>query len=192
MAGSEHTRHGAGVAEAALSAEKRWAWIVGAIILFLVAMMGYMSLHWAAMPPVRTETVDPTTLHIAGEFVETNLGSVAETDGTVTVRVLANQYSFTPQCVMVPVNTPIHIRGTAADVVHGFSVSNSNVNVMLIPGYISNFRTKFEHTGEHVMPCHEYCGTGHAAMWAHVKVVDKAEFMRMAQAQAGRRMSCVQ
>jgi cytochrome c oxidase subunit 2 len=192
MAGSEHTHHGAGVAEAALSAEKRWAWIVAAIILFLIAMMGYMSLHWAAMPPVRTETVDPTTLHIAGEFVETNLGSVAEADGTVTVRVLANQYSFTPQCVVVPVNTPIHIRGTAADVVHGFSVSNSNVNVMLIPGYISNFRTKFEHTGEHVMPCHEYCGTGHAAMWAHVKVVDKAEFMRMAQAQAGRRMSCVQ
>ncbi|MFK3741457.1 cytochrome C oxidase subunit II [Massilia sp. TN1-12] len=178
--------------EVAASAETRWAWIVGAIILFLVAMMAYMSLHWAAMPPTRTETVDPTTLHIAGEFVETNLGSSLEPDGSVTVRVVANQYSFTPQCIVVPANTPLHFRGTAADVVHGFSVSNSNVNMMLIPGYISNFRTKFEHTGEHVMPCHEYCGTGHAAMWAHVKVVDKAEFARMAQAQAGRRMSCVQ
>jgi cytochrome c oxidase subunit 2 len=151
-----------------------------------------MSLHWAAMPPVRTETIDPTTLHIAGEFVETNLGTVAEPDGSATVRVLANQYSFTPQCIVVPANTPVHIRGTAADVVHGFSVSRTNVNVMLIPGYISNFQTRFEQPGDHVMPCHEFCGTGHAAMWAHVKVVDKAEFARMAQAQAGRRMSCVQ
>ena len=191
MAGTEHTHPSADVAA---RAEARWAWIVGAIILFLLAMMGYMSLHWASMPPTRTETIDPTTLHIAGEFVETKLGSVAEADGTVTVRVLANQYSFTPQCIVVPANTPLHFRGTAADVVHGFSVSKSNVNMMLIPGYISNFRTKFEHTGEHVMPCHEYCGTGHAAMWAHVKVVDKAEFMRQAQASAaaGRRMSCVQ
>jgi cytochrome c oxidase subunit 2 len=189
MAGSEHIHPGADVAA---KAESRWAWIVGVIILFLVAMMAYMSLHWAAMPPTRTETIDPTTLHIAGEFVETNLGSVAEPDGSVTVRILANQYSFTPQCVVVPANTPLHFRGTAADVVHGFSVSHSNVNMMLIPGYISNFRTKFEQTGEHVMPCHEYCGTGHAAMWAHVKVVDKAEFARLAGAQAGRRVSCVQ
>jgi cytochrome c oxidase subunit 2 len=188
MAGSEHTTHH----DVAAGAESRWAWIVGAIILFLVAMMAYMSLHWAAMPPVRMETIDPTTLHIAGEFVETSLGSSAEPDGSVTVRVLANQYSFTPQCIVVPANTRVHFRGTAADVVHGFSISKTNVNMMLVPGYISNFNATFDQPGDHVMPCHEYCGTGHAAMWAHVKVVDKAEFARMAHAQAGRRMSCVQ
>jgi cytochrome c oxidase subunit 2 len=181
-------------ADAAAAAEARWAWVVGAIVVFLVAMMGYMSLHWAAMPPVRTETIDPTTLHIAGEFVETNLGSAVEPDGTVTVRVLANQYSFTPQCIVVPANTPLRFRGTAADVVHGFSVSKSNVNMMLIPGYVSNLHTSFAQAGEHVMPCHEYCGTGHAAMWAHVRVVDRDEFMRQARAAAaaGRRMNCVE
>jgi cytochrome c oxidase subunit II len=179
--------------DVAVAAEARWAWIVGAVIAFLVAMMGYMSLHWASMPPVRTETIDPATLHLAGEFVETNLGSSTEPDGSVTVRVLANQYSFTPQCILVPANTPIHIRATAADAVHGFSVSHSNVNMMLVPGYISNFETRFSQTGDHVMPCHEYCGTGHAAMWAHVKIIQKDEFMRQAaQEQAGRRMSCVQ
>ena len=176
----------------AAKAEARWAWIVGGIIAFLVAMMAYMSLHWAAMPPVRTETIDPTTLHIAGEFVETNLGSAAEPDGSVTVRVLANQYSVTPQCLVVPANTWLHFRGTAADVVHGFSVSHSNVNLMLIPGYISNFQTRFETTGEHVMPCHEFCGNGHAAMWAHVQVIPREEFMRRANSQPGRRLSCVQ
>lgn len=172
------------------AAETRWVMLVGAIIVFLLVMIGYMSVHWAAMPPVRTETIDPATLHISGEFVEANLGSVAEADGSVTVRVLANQYSFTPTCLLVPTDTPVRIRATAADVVHGFSISQNNVNLMLVPGYISNFRTRFEKAGEHVMPCHEYCGVGHAAMWARVKIIDRAEFMR--QAAGGRRVSCAE
>jgi cytochrome c oxidase subunit 2 len=178
------------VAAAAIGAERRWAMVVAAIIGFLIIMIAYMSLHWAAMPPVRTETIDPSTLHIAGEFVETNLGAAVEPDGTVTLRVLANQYSFTPQCILVPADTPIHIRATAADVVHGFSVGHTNVNMMLVPGYISNFSARFSEPGQHVMPCHEYCGTGHAAMWAHVQIIDKAEFMR--RAATTRRLSCVQ
>lgn len=186
MATSDIHDHGAHVAAAS---ESRWAVIVGGIIVFLVAMTVYMSLHWAAMPPVRTETIDPTTLHIAGEFVETNLGSAIEPDGSVTVRVVANQYSFTPQCVLVPTDMPIRIRATAADVVHGFSIGNTNVNMMLVPGYISNFRAQFSTPGEHLMPCHEYCGTGHAAMWAHVQIIDKREFMR--RAATNRRLSCV-
>jgi len=172
------------------AAEMRWAWLVGAIIVFLVGMIVYMSVHWAAMPPVRTETIDANTLHLSGEFVESNLGPVLEDDASVTVRVLANQYSFTPSCLLVPANTPVRIRGTAADVVHGFSIARGNVNVMLIPGYISNFSTRFDKPGEHVFPCHEYCGVGHAAMWARVKIVDRTEFMR--QAGGGRRASCVQ
>lgn len=165
--------HGSSVAD---RAEARWVWIVGAIIVFLTGMLVYMSLHWAAMPPTRMETIDPGTLHLSGEFVEANLGSAREADGSVTVRLLGSQYAFTPQCVLVPRDTPVQIRGTSSDVVHGFSISNTNVNVMLAPGYISNFRTRFEKTGEHAMPCHEFCGIGHAAMWAHVKVVEPAEF----------------
>ncbi len=41
------------------------------------------------------------------------------------------------------------------------------------------------------MPCHEFCGTGHQGMWAHVKVIDKAAFLQMANANGSRRLSCV-
>jgi cytochrome c oxidase subunit 2 len=61
---------------------------------------------------------------------------------------------------------------------------------MLSPGYISNFRTRFAKAGEHAMPCHEYCGVGHAAMWARVRIIDKAAFMR--QAAGGKRVSCAE
>ncbi|UGQ45458.1 cupredoxin domain-containing protein [Massilia endophytica] len=178
----------ADVHTSAVRAERRWALIVGGIIVFLTGMVVYMSLHWAAMPPLRMETIDPATLHLSGEFVESNLGSAREADGSVTVRLLGSQYAFTPQCVLVPRDTPVLIRGTSSDVMHGFSVSDTNVNVMLAPGYISQFRTRFARAGEHVMPCHEFCGIGHAAMWARVKVVEPEEFDRAA---ANGRANCV-
>jgi cytochrome c oxidase subunit II len=181
------TNHDSGrVAE---RAELRWALLVISIVVVLVGMMVYMSLHWATMPPSRVETIDPTTLHLAGEFVEDNLGTAAEPDGSVTVRVVGNQYSFTPQCLLVPTDTPVKFRGTSADVVHGFNIAKTNVNVMLVPGYIATFKTKFKEPADLVMPCHEFCGVGHAAMWAHVKVIDKAEFYK--RVSNGRRLSCV-
>lgn len=174
---------------AAERAERRWAWVVAAIILLLVAMMIFTGLHWAAMPPSRVETIDPRTLHISGEFVEGNLGTSMEADGRVMVRLVAQQYSFTPQCIVVPADTPVTFRGTASDAVHGFIVGQTNANVMLIPGFVSSFTTRFPRTGEMLMPCHEYCGTGHEGMWGKVQVVDRMDFLR--QAEAGGKISCV-
>jgi cytochrome c oxidase subunit II len=173
----------------AAQAELRWAILVMAIVVFLLGMVVYMSLHWALMPPARIETIDPTTLHLAGEFTEGNLGTAVEPDGSVTVRVIGQQYSFTPQCLLLPANTRVRFRGTSADVVHGFIISGTNVNVMLEPGYISTFEATFKTPANHVMPCHEFCGVAHAGMWAHVRVIDKEDFFK--QAGNERRLSCV-
>ena len=141
------------------------------------------------MPPSRVEAVDPSTLHVSGEFVESNLGTAREPNGSVTVRIVAQQYSFTPQCVLVPADRQITFRVTSADVVHGFLIENTNINTMIAPGYVSTFRSTFDKPADHLMPCHEYCGTGHEGMWAHVKVIDPAEFDRLAA--GARRLSCV-
>ena len=173
----------------AAAAEKRWAWIVGAIIVSIVAIMVYTALHWASMPPSRVETIDPRTLHLSGEFAEGNLGTSVGTDGKVMVRLIAQQYSFEPQCVVIPAGVPVTFRGTATDVIHGFVVGKTNANVMLIPGYVATFTTTFPKPGDELMPCHEYCGPGHAAMWAHVQILPREEFM--AKAKGNERMSCV-
>jgi cytochrome c oxidase subunit 2 len=173
----------------ALAAERRWAWIVLAIIAVLVAMMVITGLHWASMPPSRVETVDPRTLHISGEFVESNLGTALQPDGKVVVRLVAQQYSFEPQCLVVPAEMPVTFRATASDVIHGFIVGTTNVNTMLVPGFVSTFTARFEHPGDQLMPCHEFCGSGHEAMWAHVQVIPPQEFL--ARARAGERLSCV-
>jgi len=173
----------------AAAAERRWAIIVGVIIALLVAMMVLTGVQWAAMPPSRVETVDPRTLHISGEFVEGNLGTGIETDGRVIARLVAQQYSFEPQCIVVPEKTPVTFRATSTDVVHGFVVGTTNANVMLVPGFVATFTTTFQKAGEHLMPCHEYCGTGHEAMWARVQVVPANEFLT--RAGRGERVSCV-
>ena len=173
----------------ALAAERRWAWIVGAIIAVIVVMMVVTGLHWASMPPSRVETIDAKTLHLRGEFVESNLGTSVGADGKVVVRLVAQQYSFHPQCLLVPAGVPVTFRGTSTDVIHGFNVAGTNANTMLVPGFVATFTTTFRREGEHVMPCHEYCGTGHEGMWARVKVVSADEFR--AKAGRGERVSCV-
>ena len=173
----------------AAAAERRWAIVVGAIFVLLVAVMVFTGLKWASMPPSRVETIDSRTLHLVGEFVEGNLGTSVASDGRVIVRLVAQQYSFEPQCIVVPAEIPVTFRGTSTDVVHGFIVGTTNANVMLIPGYVATFTTTFRRAGEHLIPCHEYCGTGHEAMWARVQVIPPADFL--ARARSGERVSCV-
>jgi cytochrome c oxidase subunit II len=173
----------------AVAAERRWAIIVMVIIALLVAMMIITGLQWAAMPPSRVETIDVKTVHLKGEFVEGNLGTTMGTDGKVTVRLVAQQYSFEPQCIVVPAEIPVTFRGTSTDAIHGFMVGTTNANTMLIPGFVATFTTTFRKTGEHLMPCHEYCGIGHEAMWGRVQVLTPQEFL--AKARGGERLSCV-
>jgi cytochrome c oxidase subunit 2 len=171
-------------------AEHRWAAVSAAILVLLVVMATFAALHLAAMPQSRVETADPRTLHLDGEFIESNLGSALEPDGSVTVRAIGQQYSFTPSCMLVPTATPVTFRATSADVVHGLLISGTNLNLMLVPGYVSSLKARFETPGERLMPCHEFCSVGHEGMWGKIKIVDKAAFARMATDR--RRLSCVE
>jgi cytochrome c oxidase subunit II len=173
----------------AVAAERRWTWVVAGIIGALVLMMVFTGLHWASMPPSRVETIDPRTLHLSGEFAEGNLGTAVEPDGRVVVRLIAQQYSFEPQCLLVPAGVPVTFRGTATDAIHGFVVTGSNANTMLVPGYVATFTATFRDEGERMMPCHEYCGPGHEGMWAHVQVIAADEFR--SRAAKGERLGCV-
>jgi cytochrome c oxidase subunit 2 len=169
--------------------EHRWAVVATSIMVLLIAVAVFAGVHQAVLPQSRTETADPRTLHLDGEFIEGNLGSALQPDGSVIVRAIGQQYSFTPQCILVPTDTLITFRVTSADVVHGFLIAGTTINLMLVPGYISSIPARFPTPGERHMPCHEFCGLGHEGMWGRIKVIDKAEFTRLAT--DTRRLSCV-
>jgi cytochrome c oxidase subunit II len=176
--------------DAANRAEQRWAFVAVLVMVLLAGIAAGAGIHFVAMPQARVETIDPRTAAIAGEFIESNLGSAAEPDGSVTVRALGQRYSFTPSCIVVPTHTPVTIRATSADVIHGILIEGTNVNTMLVPGYISVITTQFENPGDHLMPCQEFCSVGHEGMWGKVRVIDKAAFMTAAA--KAKRVTCVE
>jgi cytochrome c oxidase subunit 2 len=167
--------------------ENRWVAIMFGMLGVMMAVVVVTGASDALHPPSNVETIDPLTLHLGGEFAESNLGSAIEPDDSVTVRLIAEQYAFIPDCARVPVDTPVKFRLTSADVVHGFLLPATNVNTMVIPGFIAEVRTTFSRPGVYNMPCHEFCGDGHHGMWARVEVVPKEQFPQLTAAE---RTSC--
>jgi cytochrome c oxidase subunit II len=159
-----------------LRSELRWATGVAVIVgvIFAAILVSAFALHRG--PPSNIETVDPQTLHLVGEFIEPNLGSRVGPDGLVTTRIVAAQFAFVPQCVVVPQGRPVKLRFASPDVIHGILITGTNVNTMVVPGYVSEVHTEFTETGDLLMPCHEFCGLGHSQMLAQVRVVPQSEF----------------
>ena len=112
----------------------------------------------------------------------------SDADGSVTVRVIATQFMFVPRCIAVPRGRPVTLRFTTPDVIHGILITGTNVNTMVVPGFVSQVHTEFTRTGDLLMPCHEYCGLGHSEMWATVQVMPENEF----RPEQDGRVSCAQ
>jgi len=164
--------------------ELRWAAIVGGFVMVTMGLTLYAALALHRNPPSNLERIDPKTLHLSGEFTEPNLGTKVEPNGQVTTRIVATQFAFVPNCVVVPEDREVTLRLASPDVIHGILVSGTNVNTMVVPGYVSQVHTVFHTTGDLLMPCHEFCGLGHSQMLAHVRVVPQREFRPDAQGRA--------
>jgi cytochrome c oxidase subunit 2 len=154
-----------------LKTELRWGAAVAAAVGLILAVVVVSSAALVLHPPSNVEPINPQTLHQSGEFAEANLGTEMEPDGTAIVRLVATQFAFVPRCIAVPLGRPVTIRAVSPDVIHGFIVAGTNVNTMVVPGYVSEIHTEFSTAGEHLMPCHEFCGLGHSEMWSMVKVI---------------------
>ena len=170
--------------EKILRTELRWALLSGAIMLLILGAIVFAGISMHINPPSNREFVDPRTLHLSGEFTEGNLGTRVDANGQVTTRIIATQFAFVPQCVVVPADRPVTLRFATPDVIHGILVTGTNVNTMVVPGYVSQVHTVFRRTGDLLMPCHEYCGLGHSQMLATVRVVPADRFQPDAEGKA--------
>jgi cytochrome c oxidase subunit II len=171
-----------------LGTELLWAFGVGVLIAAVLSMIVFTALSIGVNPPSNVERIDPKTLHLSGEFAEDNLGTTVDADGRVIVRVVATQFMFAPRCIAVPARRPVTLRFASPDVLHGLLITGTNVNTMVVPGYVAQVHTEFTRTGDLLMPCHEYCGLGHSEMWATVQVVPEDQFKPNSEG----RVSCAQ
>lgn len=159
-----------------LESELRWAAVVAVIVGVILAAILIAALAMHINPPSNREFVDPKTLHLSAEFTEANLGTRVDPGGGVVARLIATQFEFVPNCIVVPANRDVTLRFASPDVIHGILVTGTNVNTMIVPGYVAQVHTQFRKTGDLLMPCHEFCGLGHSQMLAKVRVVPPEQF----------------
>lgn len=84
--------------------------------------------------------------------------------------LIAQTWSFTPDEIDLPAGADVKFVATSTDVIHGFLIPGTRVNMMLIPGQVSEFNYRFTRPGEYLLICHEYCGRLHHTMSAKVVV----------------------
>jgi cytochrome c oxidase subunit II len=171
-----------------LRSELRWGAVMGLLVTGILGLIIYAALALHISPPSNVELIDPKTLQLSGEFTEQNLGTQVSDDGNVVVRIVATQYAFLPECVAVPLNRPVTLRLASPDVIHGLLITGTNVNTMVVPGFVSQVHATFTQSGHTLMPCHEYCGPGHSAMQAQVEVLPPDQFKPDARG----RVACAQ
>lgn len=168
--GSSHGGGGEVATTAARIDRYEAVWIAVAalmIVSFLAAVVLGASLH-AIHPPSHVETIDPLTVRTDSEFARPGV-RVGE-EGEVTVVGVAEMFRFLPAVIRVPAGRPVRFRLTSPDVLHGFQVVGSNANVMVVPGYVSDFTVTFPRPGEYLLLCNEYCGLAHHRMQGRVIV----------------------
>ncbi len=150
--------------------EKIWIYVSSIVTAVMVGLLGFYAVANNIHPPSNVETIDSASLHLSEDFAEDNLGVVENSDGSVTVTMVAARYGFYPRRVEVPANTPVKFRLASFDVLHGVHAPGTNMATMVVPGYVSEVNTRFPAPGEYPLLCNEYCGLGHDQMWSRLVV----------------------
>jgi cytochrome c oxidase subunit 2 len=76
----------------------------------------------------------------------------------------------------VPVDRPIQLVMSSADVIHSLYVPAFRIKMDVVPGRYSKAWFEATQPGEYDLFCTEYCGTSHSDMLAHVIVHPPGEF----------------
>lgn len=153
--------------------EKYWLTFgIGSLVVFLL-ITGIMAFHNGSHPPSAKKTINYEKVDQIAPFDEPGVHKVSGKDWDYEVVVVASAFVYMPATIEVPVDSKVKFIATTKDVIHGFEIAQTNINMMLEPGYISEYVTTVDKVGEYLIVCNEYCGVGHAQMHSMLKVVDK-------------------
>lgn len=119
-------------------------------------------------PPSGMQTIDPTKVSKTPPFDHPGLRRLA--DGNYEAYYVAEVFAFQPASITVPVGHKVTFYVTSPDVVHGFFIAKTDVNMMAVPGWVNTQSHVFRTPGTYLLICHEYCGIGHQNMFAKVVV----------------------
>lgn len=148
---------------------ERWWMIFGlSMLLIFLITIGYAAIADNITTPSDLKQVDPTKVSQTPPFDHPGLRKLP--DGSYEAYYIAQVFSFTPNTLTVPVDAKVTFYVTSPDVVHGFYIAKTDVNMMSVPGWVNSETHVFKHKGTYLLICHEYCGIGHQNMFAKIEV----------------------
>ena len=119
-------------------------------------------------PPSSVTSIDPTKISSEPPFDRPGLRRLR--DGTYEAYYVGQIFYWQPASITVPRGAKVTFYVTATDVVHGFLIEHTDVNLEVMPGWVSSASHVFRHLGDHLILCDQYCGNAHASMYAHILV----------------------
>ncbi|SDX95008.1 cytochrome c oxidase subunit II [Halopenitus persicus] len=157
------------------SYEKIWLALGLGLILLLIGSVTYGAVGpGVSMVAADQPTVDPTALDEDDRFAEPRVEQVGENE--YEAYVVAFQFGFEPDPIVLPANSTVTFMVTSRDVTHGFEVVGTNANTMVIPGEVSTLTVETGGPTEYGVICNEYCGAAHHGMEGSIEVVPQEEF----------------
>ena len=149
-------------------AERIWLTFGIATLVVFLAIIGAAAISEGLVPPSRIQTIDPTKVAQTPPFDKPGLRETGP--GAAEAYIIARIFSFTPSQMAVPLGTTVTFYATSPDVVHGFFVAGTDVNMLVVPGWVSSASHKFRKPGTYLLLCNEYCGSGHHFMYGTIVV----------------------
>jgi cytochrome c oxidase subunit 2 len=150
--------------------EKIWLIFGLAALIVFLSTIGVSAFYLGNKPPSCLTTIDPEKVDQTAPFNKPGLHKVEGKDWDYELVYVAQAFAYNPTQVTVPLGAKVRVIATTKDVVHGFEVAGTNINMMLEPGYVSEYTTTFDKEGEYLIVCNEYCGTGHHLMSSKIEV----------------------
>jgi len=152
--------------------ERIWLGIgIGTLILFLL-ITGFMGFYMGLHPTDGMEkTIEPEKVTESPPFDSPGLRQIGSNEYVLTS--VSYVFGYDPMEVTVPAGAKVHFQMTSKDVVHGLHIAGTPLNLMLVPGRITEYTHTFKEPGEFLFVCHEYCGIGHQVMFGKIIVEDK-------------------
>ncbi|MFC7229533.1 cytochrome c oxidase subunit II [Salinirubellus salinus] len=158
--------------------EKAWLGFALLLIVGLIATITYGAVGpGVAMISDSGGTIDSSALGEHEQFSDPGVRQVGENE--YDVYVVAQQFIFRPgtnEPITLPADSTVTFHVASADVIHGFSITGTNVNTMAIPGQVSKITVEFDDPQTYGLVCHEYCGAAHHEMAGTIEVVPQSEF----------------
>jgi cytochrome c oxidase subunit 2 len=150
-------------------AEKLALTLSGLLLMVFFSAIIYASAARGIVIPTCITDVEPFT---QGSIIDMG-------ENRYEIQMVARMWAFDVgtgrNVITLPAGSEVDLYVVSQDIVHGFHIEKTNLNLMAVPGAINYARVKFDEPGEYFFACHEFCGAAHHTMAGRFVITEHAQ-----------------